>query len=175
MVRTILFLGIFGCEGPAGPAGVDGVDGTGGLDGSAADRLVHRNSFSGYDNIDDGLLSGRNLVFDKVHDDTWLRLTYYDNFGCYSGTDNDPCQCIWELLINDASCKNDGPIEGYISSVVIDMQHSSTIGGWCNKSDNGKLAAGSYEVEVDVTATGNCDCYTGFDNMTGFLEAEELY
>ena len=175
MIRTILFLGFFACEGPAGPAGVDGIDGTDGLDGSAAERLVHRVTFSQYDNTDDGLVAGRALTFDKALDDTWLRLTYFDSFGCYSGTENDACLCVWEVLFNDSSCKKDGPIEGYVSSIVEDTLSSRTLAGWCKTTDDGKIGAGQVDIEVQISATGGCDAYTGFDDVVGFLEAEEIY
>lgn len=162
---------LLGCEAMQGPAGADGVDG---LDGDAADREVHREYFTKQDDRDEGYVKNREMSFDKVADETVLRLAYFDSFGAQSGTENDPCGCRWELLIDDASCEDPGAIVHDVVSIQEQAVQTSTLSGWCEDAiDAGTVALSVY---VDqIPGTDGCDCLTGFGDVSGFIEAEEIY
>lgn len=184
---------VLGCAGDAGERGPDGEQGEPGVPGEPgqpgevggkgdpgepgdpADRVVHRATFSGQDDADTGLVNGRTLTFMKAAADTSLRVAYYDSFSSASSVD--PCACRWTLEFNGDACDDPASIEGHLGSIVEQALATSTISGYCSATSGGAL--GDEEITITVRVdqtpgTSGCDCQTGFANITGMIEAEEL-
>ncbi|MBI5511591.1 MAG: hypothetical protein HY903_22775 [Deltaproteobacteria bacterium] len=135
---------------------------------------VYRVAFSGFDDRDSGLITGRALTINKKSASAWLRLTYYDSLGAHNPAG--PCACRWEVLLNGSSCSAPGAIAlDLVANAVERLQHA-TVQGWCDSSGADTLGVEAVSLTVSVgPVTGSCDCKTGFftDDM-GFLEAEEI-
>ena len=165
----IAILGCAACQGPIGPAGPAGAD------GDPAERKIFRSFHTIQRENDSGLLPDRTLTFAKAEADTWVRLSYYDSFRAYGGSGAPPCSCRWELLLDGASCSEEGKIFGEVVSVVTEQARTATIVGWCKATSAGPLGAGDHTVSVQIsTPLGTCDCMTGFNRVTAVVEAEEL-
>ncbi len=184
---------VLGCSGDPGERGPDGEQGEPGVPGepgqpgevggkgdpgepgAPADRVVHRATFSGEDDADTGLVNGRTLTFMKAAADTSLRVAYYDSFASKSSVD--PCACRWVLQFNGAACNDPASIDGHVGSIVEQALYTNTISGYCSATSGGALGAEEITITVGVgqtPGTSGCDCLTGFANIEGMIEAEEL-
>jgi hypothetical protein len=162
-----------GAQGEAGPQGEEGSA------GDPAERTVHRVTFSGQEDADDGVLDGRELTFTKVEESTVIRLTYYDSFTINGGTLG-LYGCRWMLLLNDRPCTDPGPIAGVVAGASSTIS-TAPISGWCAATDEGPLGAQEIVVtawvgpiSTSISGVTDGDCVTGLGNITGFIEAEEL-
>jgi hypothetical protein len=166
-----------GCEGQAGPQGERGPQGQPGIQGEigpAGDpgkRKLHRVFFSSNQDIDNGLVPDRALSFTKVDDAAVLRLTYFDGFRVFGN--GGACACRWTMLLNGKTCTDPGKIIMDATTGVVDSSRATTLTAYCNATQSGPFI-GDVDVTVNVLSSNNCDCQTGFDGVTGLIEAEEV-
>jgi hypothetical protein len=133
---------------------------------------------------------GRVLDFRKERDDTWLRVTYYDDRRNY-GTDR---VCQWEVRFDNKRCVD----PGMVADTVYwdrDINHHSgrTLIGYCRANEDGALNAGLHNVKVVLrnssipnltdsptggpSYTSGSDCHMGWPQWSGrqfVLEVEEV-
>jgi hypothetical protein len=174
MIRVFfvpLFALVAACAGPPGPAGEagePGADGEDGVDGDPAERVVHVATFTGGQDDTAGPVTGRVLNFEKLRDDTAIRVAYNDLVSAY--VEGQPCVCIWQLEFNGRTCADPGNISAALVANVQNIE-SLNLEGWCSV-----LPAGPVALTVRAGATApECQCVTGyFTDGTGFLEAEEI-
>ncbi len=119
------------------------------------------------DGTDVGQIKSRVLRFTKAKAATKLRISYTDNFRTL-GTRK---ACRWEIRVDGKSCPNQALI--YDDWVPRDdYHHSRNVVGYCSG-----IAAGKHTIGVWVSNThgrSGSDCYTGWNNSTWVLEAEEV-
>ena len=124
------------------------------------------------DQTDNGQIMSRVLTFNKLSDDTAIRIGYTDNFRTNTPLFA-PNSCTWEIRVDDVSCPG-GNLE-YANYELIDNNNHrlGSIFGYCEG-----LTVGTHEIQVWVSSTpgttSGADCYTGW-NTTWTLEAEEVY
>lgn len=179
-LRFVFLTSLFalsGCEGQAGPQGDRGPQGEPGLQGEigpAGDpgkRKLHRAFFSSNQDTDNGIVPDRALSFTKVDDAAVLRLTYFDGFRVFGN--GGACACRWTMLLNGKTCTDPGKIIMDATTGVVDSSRATTLTAYCNATQSGPFV-GDVDVTVTVLSSNNCDCQTGFDGITGLIEAEEV-
>ena len=122
-----------------------------------------------------GVLESRKLRFDKVEDESVLRLTYSDVFRVRQKKDQPPNQaCRWTVKIGDDLCKDAPLVTDRYDGKSSDVHSAGMISGYCKS-----VPAGSYDVSVEVmprpheTAYKDPDCYTGWNQSTWSIEVIE--
>jgi len=170
---------LMACQGEAGPKGDPGDKGDPGplgpqgLPGNPGDRVLHKAFFSSTQDNDTGLVADRELTVTKASDATTVRLTYFDSFRVYGGANTQPCACRWTVLWNGKTCTDPGPLVMDAATGVVDSARTTTVTGYCQKTQAG-LLSGDVTVTVTVSNVSACDCQTGWNNITGLLEAEQV-
>ena len=163
------------CSGEAGPAGERGPAGPPGAGAtitdagaSAVGEVTTRASFTGEEDLDNGVLTKRTLRFSKAAEDTQVRILYFDSLSARGGFDAGACSCRWELLVDNKACSP--PLFGDVGSVVNQNVQPTTMVGLTAAS------AGDHTITVRVGpgVGSGCDCFTGLASARGLLEATEI-
>lgn len=138
-------------------------------------RKVFMATGNGNDATDNGQIVSRILSFTKLYHDTAIKITYCDNLRIYSQTTNSTAR--WEVRIN-----GNHPPGGYIyqdkhNDVIVsgsNFHEPTIIKGYAQG-----LEAGEHRIEVWVKTPiyGHhaADCFTGWNNSTWSIEAEEVW
>ncbi|KOR33592.1 hypothetical protein TI05_00070 [Achromatium sp. WMS3] len=120
------------------------------------------------DGTDVGQIKSRVLRFTKAKATTKLRISYTDNFRT-KGTFK---ACRWEIRVDGKSCPKQPLIYDDYAASNGNTHSSHTIVGYCSG-----LAAGTHTIGIWVSNTpsySGSNCYTGWNNSTWVLEAEEV-
>ena len=121
---------------------------------------------------DNGVLPSRVLSFNKMEDDTGVRVTWTDNRRCFAANRN--AACSWEIIFDEASCPNPGPLRFDYHELKGQNDHTAaTVVGTCFGLD-----AGPHTIEIRVGAVPGVnqldDAFTGWRSGYWTLEAEEV-
>jgi hypothetical protein len=134
-------------------------------------RTIARSHGQGpHEDLDNGALASRQLVFTKKRSDTGLRVTYTDNFRVLATNSGGR----WEVRFNGSSCGSPGALvyDLYNSTSSSYMHIPVTVTGTCFG-----LPAGARLVQVYVGPTPGyavSDLFTGWNNQYWALEVEEV-
>lgn len=136
----------------------------------------------GWDNQDGregGYINNRWIKVKKVHDDTFFRVTYYDNMRVHG---HGGCHGNWDVMF----CPNGGSCHHCTAPgrCNIHRYHHHQHGWWMNdysagtlecicKSAGRALTAGNYELKVNLH-WASCDLITGHDQHFGSLMVTEV-
>ena len=119
------------------------------------------------DGTDIGIIESRLLSFEKLRSNSDIRISYTDNFRTFGYGK----ACRWEILIDGTSCPSQPLVyDNYVSQGNI--HRSGTFVGYCSGLDTGL-----HEIQIYVDNTPGytrSDCYTGWENSTWLIEAEEV-
>lgn len=162
--------------------GLKGVDAAGcAFQKSPADgfktKVFHR-MMNNADGRDSGYVDNRYIVFKKEHDDTHMRVFYYDNFRVHGHT----AHANWNVMICDekgngcAHCRDPGRINmNKYSSHMHNWHMNDHLGhgvmGMCKSSDNRVLKKGTYQLKVMID-NNRYDIYTGHNQANSFMVDE---
>lgn len=126
--------------------------------------------------------SGRTLTFDKVREDTKLRVSWHDNLRCRNVGG---AQCEWQIRIDGQDCTSPKMmVSGLYSNPADNNLH---IPGhhqfFCAATADGPIGAGEHTLTVWVRSQNGAETWTGwganggaYENWTsGHLSAEEVY
>jgi hypothetical protein len=141
---------------------------------------VQHHGFENDDGRDCGYLNYRTMQFNKKHDDSYVRVFYYDNLRTHGHT----AHGRWNVMFCDASgsgcahCETPGRIQNWRYS---SHQHnwwmndhmSERTFGLCKKSENRDLKKGNYAIRVMID---DCryDMYTGSNDYGSFMVDEVM-
>lgn len=126
----------------------------------------------GESDVDNGMIPGRSLTFNKVSATSTLRVFYYDSFRCFQATNS---SCEWEILFNGNSCTNPGKLHysTHQNSPTSNDITATTIAGFCKAA--GGVTLGTQAVTITVrNATFAGDSYTGWNNVRYSIQAQEI-
>jgi len=138
-------------------------------------RLPQRN-WQGMGNV-----PTRDITFEKKHDDTAIRITYYDNFriGSYRGHS---CWTHVRLRIDNHNCNDPGDItwhrhsqSGRHGGRYQNNHHSSHMTGVCKRTGQGEIKKGRHTIQVNAYNHNGCHLYSGWDGQHAYLAVEEVY
>lgn len=122
--------------------------------------------------LDSGQIVSRVLSINKKEDLSVIRISYTDNLR--TRVTNFANSCRWEIKVDG----NSSPVQPLIYDIyngsADDNPHRSrTFVGYFKG-----LSAGVHEIQIWVSSTpgySNSDCFTGWNNNTWVIEAEEVY
>lgn len=122
------------------------------------------------DEMNNGLLAGRELTVTKRANSTGLRVVWSDNFRVIGNN----TACRWEVLFNGTACAIPGSLifDKYEGGTTSNRHDPSTFVGTCFSP-----AVGNVAVTTRVGPTPGyavTDCYTGWSNQLFSIEAEEV-
>ena len=120
-----------------------------------------------HDDTDVGQIKSRVLSFNKAKTYTKIRISYTDNLRTLGSNK----ACRWEIRVDGNSCPNQALIYDYHASSDNPLR-SRTVVGYCSG-----IAAGSHTIGIWVSNTpgySGSNCYTGWNNSTWVIEAEEV-
>lgn len=122
----------------------------------SGERITWRQYYNQADGRDHGYVGGsRTLTFDKLEDDTSLRMLWYDNTRVY-GVNR---RCQWEIYIDNNHCPS-GKIAMSMFTTQNDNDYQPMITmGYC------KVPSGRHTMRIYVHSNdghNNHDCYTGY-------------
>lgn len=115
----------------------------------------------------DALVPGRALSFEKLHQDSRIRISYYDNMRAMPST----AHCSWSVFVDGQECPS-GPIKTSLYQGGEDNDHYfHTLVGSCEG-----LSAGPHSLTVSVHSNSLASCYSGWDGSKQhfYLEAFEV-
>ena len=148
------------------------------LDELSVSNTLHYNHFINGNSSDSGILSGRELSFEKTNDASALHIDWFDEFRTYGYAK----ACRWEIYINGEPCTLPGSIHGdvYVSSTdgsLLNHHRFGVLSGICAETTSGPIPAGPVHITTYVGSTPGypgSDCYTGWLNVTGMIAVKEL-
>jgi len=120
------------------------------------------------DGTDVGQIKSRVLSFNKAKTSTKIRISYTDNLRVI-GTNK---ACRWEIRVDGTSCPSQALIYDYYAKKDDNTHRSRTVVGYCSG-----VAAGSHTIGIwvgNLPGYSGGDCYTGWNNSTWVIEAEEV-
>ncbi|WP_434359838.1 hypothetical protein NF212_06295 [Parasalinivibrio latis] len=119
--------------------------------------------------LDDGLLQTKKLSFEKLRDDTILRINYVDN----TRVTGNQKGCRWAVnLDGNNSCGNVMLYADRHDANHSNVHSNTSITGYCPN-----ISAGEHEVTVHVSTVPGLaasNCYTGWDNSAWLIEVMEI-
>ncbi|EDN70489.1 secreted protein [Beggiatoa sp. PS] len=123
------------------------------------------------DQTDVGQIKSRILSFSKVKANTKIRIGYTDNLRTYGVVQK---ACRWEIRIDGKSCPSQALVyDDHVETK--DNTHSSrTVVGYCSGIAAGSHTIGIWVSHVPEPRFSGSDCYTGWNNSTWVIEAEEV-
>jgi len=136
--------------------------------GNLIRTIAHVTGNGPNDGTDVGQITTRVLSFTKAKTNTKIRISYTDNLRT-AGTGK---ACRWEIRVDGRSCPNQALIYDDYASKDDNTHSSRTVVGYCSG-----VAAGSHTIGIWVGNTpgySGSDCYTGWNNSTWVIEAEEV-
>lgn len=135
-------------------------------------RLIRAISFAsgrGFDETDHGYVSGRVLTFKKIYVDTWLRITYCDNFRAHV-TDNNAA-ARWEVHIDGKAIPNTPIYLDKHTSNGQNLHDPATIVGYAEN-----IATGTHTIKIHVKSLAGTASNpgTGWQDGRWTIEVEEV-
>lgn len=121
------------------------------------------------DGTDNGQIASRVLNITKAKADTAIRIGYTDNLRVIGNAR----ACRWEIRADGASSQVQPLVYDYYSRDTDNTHRSRAVVGYYQG-----LSAGSHQIQIWVGPAPGfplTDCYTGWNNSTWVLEAEEVY
>jgi len=122
-----------------------------------------------YDDTNVGQIKSRVLSFSKAKTNTKIRISYTDNLRVLGSGKT----CRWEIRVDGTSCPSQALVYDYYTNKDDNHHRSRTVVGYCSG-----VAAGSHTIGIWVgplsSGHSSSDCYTGWDNSTWVIEAEEV-
>jgi hypothetical protein len=112
-----------------------------------------------------GELPSRKLTFTKVYEETRIRIFYCDNFRIMGNE----ARCRYEILVDGKPIPGD-PIYADRYGSSGNYHEQSTIFGYAKGIKSGK-----HTISIQLTSEAPCEVYTGWDNSTWSIEAEEVW
>jgi archaellum component FlaC len=129
---------------------------------------------------DSGIIASRTLTFVKEHDDTTVRITWFDNrrtLGYSYG--------YWRGYIDGELCVDPKPMQWWHHSYgprldgdhYSDDHYNASLLGYCRATASGPIEAGTHTFTVEVVDVGGNrgDWYAGWNSTTFVVEMEEVY
>jgi len=137
-------------------------------------RLHQRNWHGG------GHIPHADFTFTKIHDNTAIRVKFYDNIriGAYTGH---TCHTNFRLQIDGRSCTDPGDINFHKHAQSgrhggrYQNDHDPThLTGICRKTDQGNIGKGNHQLRIHIYYHNGCGLYSGWDNQQRYYEVEEV-
>ncbi len=147
---------------------------------SSEPRTIQRIVGQRNEGQDSGIIASRTLTFVKEHDDTTVRITWFDNrrtLGYSYG--------YWRGYIDGELCVDPKPMQWWHHSYgprldgdhYSDDHYNASLLGYCRATASGPIEAGAHTFTVEVVDVGGnrSDWYAGWNNTTFVVEMEEVY
>merc|ERR1719326_1195150 len=149
-------------------------------DASGFTSINYRTWRDQQDSRDHGYLNGRFITFKKLHDDTALKIIYYDNMRVHGHT----AHAMWEVQFCDAggggcsNCNKPGQImhwrwSGHQHNWWVNDHFGGELYGLCTKADNKELKKGEYQIKIRLHHN-RYDIHTGHGGQHGSIQVEEV-
>ncbi|RKZ90977.1 MAG: hypothetical protein DRR19_08485, partial [Candidatus Parabeggiatoa sp. nov. 1] len=131
--------------------------------------IAHATNNGPVDDTDVGQIATRVLSFSKAKTNTKIRINYTDSLRT-AGTGKG---CRWEIRVDGRSCPNQALVYDYYANKDDNTHRSRTVVGYCSGVAAGSHTIGIWVSNVPGVSSGS-DCYTGWNNSTWVIEAEEV-
>lgn len=125
---------------------------------------------------DKAVLKSRNLAFEKMEENSVLKVTYTDVFRVTQKTGQPANQaCRWLVHVGENGCKDKPIFTDRHDGKSSDVHSAGVISGYCES-----VPAGTHEISVEVmprphkTGYKDPDCYTGWNTSTWSIEVVEF-
>jgi hypothetical protein len=152
--------------------------------GNLPSQAAYRKSLrTNYANRGNGWTNGRSFSFYKYSDSTVLKISWNDNFRCYSWRYgySRGSHCQWEIYIDNQRCRRDGyesTDDAYNRLHAEGNTHrTNTLTYFCHQLNNGEyVKAGKHTIGVYTrNVDSNGEAYIGWPSSPASIEMMEIF